>query len=383
MNVGMSEHLNTEHLNTEYLQTLACAAPYGRGGMGQHLAQLVEEARDAGRLERYFADAICPGDAAGQVTQAAWLPRLARYTPARFSPGWLAYFGGDLFDREAAQQLSRTENIRGSTPRRTFIGFSGQAEHCMRRARRLGYNWLELASATSHADHILRQHARVRQTHGIETAWMNQAQARKSRAEYALADTIQVSSEYARQSFLEAGIAETKLRRVHLQTSPRFTPPAAKPDDGVFRVVYVGSLTTVKGIPLLLEAFSRLTVQRAELTLVGGWATRGMRTYLQAWLARDARIRIAPGDPLPALQRADVCAHPSYDDGWGYAPMEALACGVPVIVTANTGMKERVQEGVNGYVVPVGDWQALLERLEQIHKHPLSMPVSPLSLKDS
>jgi glycosyltransferase involved in cell wall biosynthesis len=81
---------------------------------------------------------------------------------------------------------------------------------------------------------------------------------------------------------------------------------------------------------------------------------------------------MAPGDPLPALRRADVYVHPTYEDGFAYSPMEALACGVPVIVTEDTGMKEHVVEGVNGYIVPTGNWEALLERMEHVLNHPLA-----------
>ena len=61
-----------------------------------------------------------------------------------------------------------------------------------------------------------------------------------------------------------------------------------------------------------------------------------------------------------------VCVHPSFTDGFGLAPAEALACGVPVIVTEDTGMKELVEEGVNGYIVPTGSWEAILERLKHL-----------------
>jgi len=86
----------------------------------------------------------------------------------------------------------------------------------------------------------------------------------------------------------------------------------------------------------------------------------------------DERITVGPGDPLPLLQRADVFVHPTYEDGFGYAPMEALACGVPVIVTEDTGMKEHVQEGENGYVVPTGSVEATAEALMRIVKNPLA-----------
>jgi glycosyltransferase involved in cell wall biosynthesis len=74
-------------------------------------------------------------------------------------------------------------------------------------------------------------------------------------------------------------------------------------------------------------------------------------------------LQIAPGDPLPHLRRADVLVHPSFEDGFGYAPMEALACGVPVIVTDQTGMKEHVRAGANGSIIPAGDVRQIVEAL--------------------
>jgi glycosyltransferase involved in cell wall biosynthesis len=133
-----------------------------------------------------------------------------------------------------------------------------------------------------------------------------------------------------------------------------------------------------KGIALLLDACEQLPFKNAELTLVGGWSTRAGRRFVQKRLAQNPCITLAPGDPLPVLHRADVFVHPSYEDGFGYAPMEALACGVPVIVTDDTGMKEYVRNGINGYVVPTGSLDALLDALESIHDTPLVGPSSLL-----
>ena len=97
-----------------------------------------------------------------------------------------------------------------------------------------------------------------------------------------------------------------------------------------------------------------------------------MRLFMEDWLRRDLDITMAPGDPLPVLHQADVFVHPTYEDGFGYAPMEALACGVPVIATEDTGMKEYIVDGTNGFVVPTGDSDAILDRLHDIVRHPLA-----------
>lgn len=342
-------------------KSVACSAPYGGGGLGQHFTQIVEETRSQNRLSHYYTPYIQPNDSHGKpvtIPLRQWLP----YTPARYSPGWMNHLIGDLFDRAVATQLAPAEE---------FEGFGGQSLYCFHRARQLGYQLLSLQAANSHVNNVRRLHQQAIQQFGIESSWLNDVQRRKTLREYALTDQIYVASEYTRQSFLAEGVPAEKLRKRIFDVHPRFMPPQTRPDDGMFRVVYTGSLTVMKGVPVLIEAFSRLPDPNAELILVGGWATRGMRRYLQSWLAKDSRIRIAPGDPLPHLQQASVYVHPTYEDGFAYAPMEALACGVPVIVTEDTGMKEYVKEGINGYVVPTGDWEAILERLEVCQVKPL------------
>lgn len=346
---------------TQPTRTLACNAPYGSGGLGRHLAELVEYWRDRHDLCRYYTTVVPAEDPAGQEMGVPFLSPLFRYTPLRFSPGWQNHLNGDWFDRAVARQLQ---------PGHTLVGFNGQALHSFRRATQLGYERLELLSANSHTCHVAHQHQLALHTYPIEGSWLNGAQQQKTIQEYEQCDRIYVASEYTRQSFLRQGIAAEKLQRFFFRPAARFQPTASLPPDRPFRIVYTGSLTVMKGIPVLLEAFSRLS-EAAELTLVGNSGTRGMRRYLQGWLRRDRRIRIAPGDPLPHLQAAHVYVHPSYEDGLAYAPLEALACGVPVIVTEDTGMKDYVQPGENGFVVPTGSWEAILNRLEWVQQHPL------------
>jgi len=352
------------------MRVLACHSPYGQGGLGQHFAHLVEETRHEEALAYYCNAKPDPGDdeATGRRVTAAPFGWLHQWTPLRYSAAWAGHVKNELFDRRVAAELD--------VPHERFMGFVGQALHSFRRARALGFDTLELVAVNSHVDNVRRLHDRARQDWGVDGSWLNEAQRRKTLAEYEAADRIFVHSEYTRQSFLDAGIPASTLRRTYLRPAPRFRPPVERLDDGLFRVVYVGRVDVTKGLPLLLEAFALLP-DPAELTIVGGWPTRRMRRFLRPWIEGDSRIRVAPGDPLPVLQRADVFVHPSYEDGFGYAPMEAMACGVPVLVTEDTGMKEYVTEGVDGYVIPTGDAPALQERLHHLRRNPLRPAPSP------
>lgn len=346
------------------MRVIACDSPYGKGGIGQHFAQLVEESRDCGMLDRYYAPELKAGDEKGRrVEERRWHDWVVQYTPVRFYPGWRSFVYNEFFDRQVARRLD--------LPLGRFMGFVGTSLRSFRRAADLGTEHLELVAANSHVRNLKRLHDRARDRHGIGDSWLNAAQRRKTLREYEVADTIYVHSDYTRRSFLEAGVLPEKLERTYLQVHPRFQPPNRRPEGDTFRIVYVGRVEATKGIPLLLEAFSRLSMADKQLTLVGGWSTRRMRTYVETWLT-DERIRMAPGDPLPALHEADVFVHPTYEDGFGYASMEALACGVPVIVTEDTGMKEYVREGRNGYVVPTGRVSPIVDRLEHLRRHPRS-----------
>ena len=335
---------------------------------------LVEEIRAEHGLDHYFASAPKPNDPSGQGVPLHHLRWLFRATPLRWLHGWRSFLAADLFDRAVAPRL---------TASRIFVGFAGSARHSFRRVRQLGFQQLVLESPTSHVGHVQRQHRLAAEAYPIEESWLNPALVRKTLGEYAEADVIRVTSDYALRSFLDAGVPSHKVQRWMLSSAPRFAPPPYGRHNRGFHVVYVGRLQVTKGVPVLLEAFTRLSDANAALTLVGGFATSAMERYTQRMVATDRRIRISPGDPLPHLHRADVLVHPSFEDGLGLAPLEALATGVPVIVTADTGMKELISEGQNGFIVPTGDVGALLDGLQRMRARPLKGTFDPLSQQTS
>lgn len=352
------------------MKVIACGAPYGSGGLGRHLTQVIEEARAAGELARYYATSAPPDDDEGSEIDMRRLLSTIQRTPLRYDAGWRNYALAAAFDWSVSSRLVQLPSPQWKGEPKTFVGFAGQALQSFKRARSMGYHTLQLEAANSHIDNVLRQHARAARLCGVaERSWLNAAQAARVRREYAKADVIYAASEYTAQTLIDGGVPAHKLARRRLMPDARFAPPSRRVDDGVFRIVYVGSISAMKGIPILIDAFGKLDFghwRHAELTLVGGWASRAMRVYMESKMAADPRIKVMPGDPLPHLQRANVYVHPTFEDGFAYAPMEALACGLPVIVTEDTGMKEHVREGVNGYIVPTGDRDALVDRLVHV-----------------
>jgi glycosyltransferase involved in cell wall biosynthesis len=313
-------------------------------------------------LGRYYASEVREHDEVGMSVHSQWGESLMSMVTRRWWPTLHKHLANESFDHTVAGAL---------VPVMRFTGFAGKTLHSMTRARALGAERLEVVAPNAHVRQVQRLHAKAAQHSGFRDTWLGEAQIRKTCKEYEAADKVLVHSDYVWESLVEYGVPERKLSRTVLRIPARFHPPSRIVEDGVFRIVYVGRLDATKGIGVLLEAFRQLPIRRAELYLVGGWTSRPMRRRCIEAVERDSRIRISPGDPVPVLQEADVYVHPTFEDGYAYSAVEALACGVPVVVTDQTGMKEYVREGENGYVVATGNAEALLERMLAVQQHPL------------
>jgi glycosyltransferase involved in cell wall biosynthesis len=184
--------------------------------------------------------------------------------------------------------------------------------------------------------------------------------------EYELADRIRVSSGWARQSMVGRGVPADK---VFLCPQPpdliRFRPPTERrPASGPLRVVYVGSLDLRKGFVYLLRATRLVGPGRVRVELVGGTGDRGSKRLL----ARERiglDVTVAPGDPVPAYHRAELFVLPSLEDGFGFVAAEAMACGLPVVLTDQCGAAEWVRPGDTGWVIPAGSAESLAAVFEQ------------------
>jgi glycosyltransferase involved in cell wall biosynthesis len=344
---------------------VSCSAALGAGGLGRHLQEI---ALTLQRREQLQA-CICPSTPASELPRSSLrlhLPHratLLRASRVPTSPGVRMRVFMSEFDAFAARRLPAAEHL---------IAFNCQALAQLRTARRSHYGSVSLVSANSHMARVIRQHEMARRRYPLEGSWASRMLER-NRAEYACADRIYVASRYIRESFLEEGVADEKLVDFPLTPDPRYLPAPAAESSDHFEIVYVGSLHVHKGVPLLIDAVRRLRGLDLRLRLVGGWGTPGMRRFVETACAEDARIVAAPGDPLEHLARASVCVHPAYEDGFAYAPAEALAAGVPALVSEDTGMKDLVDHGRNGLILPTGDLDALADALAAAYRGELGL----------
>jgi glycosyltransferase involved in cell wall biosynthesis len=343
--------------------TVSCSAPLGAGGLGRHAQELLDALARRGST----ASGISGADRAGGAPATRDRPRAAALAgtvlklPIPLTPGLLARASAAEFDAYAARRLPEAEHL---------IAFNGQALIQFDAARRAGYRTAALVSANSHMRRVIRQHERARRMYPLEGSWTSQMLRRNLR-EYEQAARVYVGSRYSHESFVEEGFPEDRLASFPQTPHPRFDRTSAPESSDRFELVYTGSLAVHKGVPLLIDAVRKLPFADLRLTLVGGWGTRGVRRFVQQACASDPRIVAGPGDPLPHLRTASVCVHPAFEDGFAYAPAEALVGGVPVIVSEDTGMKELVDSRRAGVVLPTGDLDALAAAIEAAYRREL------------
>lgn len=261
----------------------------------------------------------------------------------------------------------RNESFQRGLPTRLFrdhpivIGFDTSSWLVAERCAAAGSTFV-LDQSIGHASARERTYAAVRLTFpewGHELEVRRAEVARAEAREHALAARIVASSAFARDTLVAQGVsADRVVVNPYGVDSVRFHPRRSTAAGRPLRFVFVGQVTARKGVPLLLAAWTRLGPPGAELWLVGHVAAR-----TQPLLAGVPGVRVCgpvPHGELPGLLGAcDVFVFPSYFEGFAQVVPEALACGLPAIASEASGARDIVRDGVDGFLVPTGDGDAL------------------------
>lgn len=190
--------------------------------------------------------------------------------------------------------------------------------------------------------------------------------------EYDLADRIAVPSLFVKRGFLAQGFLENRLIHNPFGTNLDNFSPGSR-SDSIFRVIYAGSLSVRKGIGYLVQGFQQANIAHSELLLVGGPTKETSHLLGEA----DIRVKCLGHVPQTELmnyyQNSSVFVMPSIEEGLAMVQTQALACGLPLICTTNTGgedllkmskvdpiqREKHIQEFPAGYLIPVRNSAAL------------------------
>lgn len=188
--------------------------------------------------------------------------------------------------------------------------------------------------------------------------------ARKDR-EIAMADAIIVASSFTAETLkaYPGGIAAP----VHC--IPYGAPPVGEPRrpsrrNDPLHVLFVGQMGQRKGLGYLLEAMDRLQMP-AELTLLG--RPIAVPPVLKAAFERHRWIESAPhAEVLSLMRENDVLVFPTLFDGFGLVMLEAMAQGTVVIGTPNCAAPDLLDDGRDGFIVPIRQADMIADRLTRL-----------------
>jgi len=259
-------------------------------------------------------------------------------------------------------------------PRRTdvVVAMQGTALATVRAARRRGARSVVIVNSPD-ALTVAKSLSEEAERLGLsarEVSRTFQWLGERIRRELAEADLVVANSEFTRRDLVAHGIDAEKVRVVPLgvdTTSFSLGPRTAR-DDGAATILCVASVGLRKGVVHLARAVDRL-------------CGRGIACGARVYGAVDPSYRpaLVPYLETGALElggfvshtylrdvyaQADVFVLPTLSDGFGLVVYEAMACGLPVVVTDCCGAP--VIDGKNGLVVPAGDDEALAEAVERL-----------------
>ncbi|MEZ5529325.1 MAG: TIGR03088 family PEP-CTERM/XrtA system glycosyltransferase [Porticoccaceae bacterium] len=188
-----------------------------------------------------------------------------------------------------------------------------------------------------------------------------------------LHDTIHVPEQHLVQIY--NGVDSQKFTPVKMRKTLGL--PASFQAEDVVVIGTVGRLAEVKNQSMLVNAVATLLSRkpdlrdRLRLLLVGGGPLSDTLAAQVEGLGLDDMVCMT-GDreDIPCLlQSMDIFVLPSLAEGISNTLLEAMATGLPVVATRVGGNPELIEEGVNGYLVPVNDHRAMADALGELVEH--------------
>lgn len=190
-----------------------------------------------------------------------------------------------------------------------------------------------------------------------------------------------VPSEFVSRSLAYSGVKSEQLLRCPYGVDiAQFSPKEYKDDLYIknrampyrqrpLHFIYVGGVKELKGISYLLEAFREIPVELADLTVVGNYCENDTDTRPYQGIVKFTGS-ILHSYVAEELKKADVFVFASLGEGLSLSTLEAAACGLPLIVTENSGVNDEMTDGVEGFVIPIQSKKAIQDKVYWFIEHP-------------
>lgn len=329
-------------------------ARFAGGGVGTTSYHAVRGLHRQQQLYKLLCGSFRPTEIPGQqIRSLGYLSRAWRKTAVYDKSGWLDYQYRQFYDRWATRQIESAD---------LFIGWSGYSLHALKKAKSLGATTI-LDRALAHPLYLARLLREESQQ------WNFPYRPARTNAfvqqEIAAADYVLVPSPFVYHTFQQEGEDVNRLITLPFGVDTNHYQPASQRESAprTFTVLFVGQLSVRKGLPYLLAAWEQLKWSQAELLLVGSISLPAEIQHRYHHL-ENVRFLGHVSNPVALFQQADVFVFPSLAEGSALVTYEAMSCGLPVITTFHAGSV--VQDGVDGFIIPVRQAQPIAEKLDRL-----------------
>ncbi len=271
-------------------------------------------------------------------------------------------FQDDIHDRVAAKWVRRYPKTDAPV---IVYGFQGSCLHTFRAARERGFiTLMEITLPPCQFRIVAEERVRLGHPPGQSAPPARPLQEIKE-AQY-LINQSYFSIDCMRH------LGANDRRMIHLPMGgdvTRYRPAEGPRPDRPFQLLFLGQLSIRKGLHHLLQAWHELALPNAKLLLVGALGDPDSKPYLDKYAGEFDYLGFVPHDRLPELfQESDAFVIPSLAEGGCNVVYEAMASGIPSIVSRNAG--SAITDGVQGFVTPVGDVPALKRAILQLYENP-------------
>jgi len=190
--------------------------------------------------------------------------------------------------------------------------------------------------------------------------------------EISRADHVLTVSDLARESYVEGGVPDEQVTTVPMGADlSDFVPPnpLRSSSDGPFTFLFVGHAGRRKGTDTLLAASRQLhETGVSHRVAFAGDADDALFNDIPSTIERLGYL--GTDELVAAMHRANVLVLPSRHDSFGRVVVEAMAMGLPALVSEHVGAKQVLTEGESGWTVPAEAVDALAERMRWCVEHP-------------
>lgn len=183
-------------------------------------------------------------------------------------------------------------------------------------------------------------------------------------------DTILVNSLYSRESVLRAYGLDSRLCPLGIDTSVFVDQQLPRGDF----VIGLGDISPNKNVRFAIEALAHVTGPRPRLVWVGNTARSDYLKELESYARSMAvdfspRLNVQDDELVELLNKALLMVYAPRLEPFGFAPLEAGACGLPVVAVAEGGVRETIIHGANGLLVE-NDPIAVAKAIQDLLKNP-------------